>query len=669
MDPATIARTSSSFSRISISEPQIYGPRTLRDEGVVRKEERDKLRWALLAKIESCYGRVKLLRGVFDAGFCFGLLYPISNIVAGVSIAGAMSVDDPDNEPVPAASFPKRRKTDVIGDMHQRSLNGLVAFLAALFPYLTEPKAMWYLNKEELDPLVAARLIIQHRGMEQSFGFKSDTTAAAVELALRCAAAAAQHPCPKQFASAWKLLSHFLGSVATVLSGPCVTFDRFQSAEIIDILLKKHQPSDFSLEKSWDLASCRLLKLSPDLFGEVMGFPERSTMRRMLLATIHGYYLQALARLPKEKLRSQYHHSLLQAGHCYGPLDPVSNIILNTIWYSQAYPLTKKVDLEAISTGGLFRIAVRSFYGLVSFLCTRCATHLSPDQAMQRLQASGADLRIADPNHLDDDNNDDAMVSASVEQAYAAAAAAAFHPKPRDQAELLRPSNPMLRMASHYLKDGGKLSGMDADHLAECLFYSISELEQTEHAETNIEAVNKLTYGRMDRLINDFWNEHAAVVGMVPKYELHLICGVNKYVDGPVYTGPFTRIYHYSHINFLATKSAAEQVRCPYCEYAGSRVVHPAQGSFVGRGVELEKMWGGEELYSEEYTNDCIIACSREPTYWVDYLEDDCIYRSYRLDGSDEGEKMILKKGIPDAEEMKYLIEKGFLIIEDDGLS
>uniref|UniRef100_A0A453AX81 Uncharacterized protein n=2 Tax=Aegilops tauschii subsp. strangulata TaxID=200361 RepID=A0A453AX81_AEGTS len=112
-----------------------------------------------------------------------------------------------------------------------------------------------------------------------------------------------------------------------------------------------------------------------------------------------------------------------------------------------------------------------------------------------------------------------------------------------------------------------------------------------------------------------------------------------------------------------------EQVRCPYCEYAGSRVVHPAQGSFVGRGVELEKMWGGEELYSEEYTNDCIIACSREPTYWVDYLEDDCIYRSYRLDGSDEGEKMILKKGIPDAEEMKYLIEKGFLIIEDDGLS
>ena len=97
--------------------------------------------------------------------------------------------------------------------------------------------------------------------------------------------------------------------------------------------------------------------------------------------------------------------------------------------------------------------------------------------------------------------------------------------------------------------------------------------------------------------------------------------------------------------------------------------MHPAQGSFVGRGLEFEKMWGGEKLYSEEYTNDCIIACSREPTYWVDYLEGDCMYRNYRLDGTDKEEKIFLKKGIPDDEEMKYLIEMGFMIIEDDGLS
>ncbi|XBI89770.1 hypothetical protein VPH35_027530 [Triticum aestivum] len=347
MEAAATATTSTGSSRTSISEVQVYGPTAFQDEDVVvGEEERDRLRRDLLARIESCYGRVKLLPGVFDAGFCFGLLDPASNIVAGVAVARAVTVDDTDDGAVPAASFPnpKRRKPDVIVDMQQRSLDGLVAFLAALFPHLTEPKAMWYLDKAELDPLVAARFVIRHRGMERNFGFSSGATGAAVETALRCAAAAARHPCPAQFVSGWKSLSHSLDKVAAVLSsGTC---DHSHSIDgITDVLLKKPQPSVFSLEKPWDLASRRLHDLSPDLASP----PERSTLRRLLLTTIHGYYLQALARLPREKLCTQYHHSLLQAGHCYGPLDPVSNIILNTIWYSRAYPLTKKVDLEAIT--------------------------------------------------------------------------------------------------------------------------------------------------------------------------------------------------------------------------------------------------------------------------------------------------------------------------------
>ncbi|KAK1679360.1 hypothetical protein QYE76_040208 [Lolium multiflorum] len=577
-----------------ISEPKIYGPRTLEDEPpIVPIEERDELRSELIGKIEGFYGQVKL-RGVADAGFCFGLLDPVSNIVAGVVIASAVKVDAD-----PVVSSPKQSKSDLTGNMKQQSLNGLVAFLAALFPYLNEAKAMWYLNKADCDPLVAARLVIQHRGMEQSFGFSSDTTVAAVETALRCAAAAAQHPSPKQFASGWKLLSHFLERVDAVLSGPCVTLDQFQSIAITDILLRvrEPQPSVFSLEKSWELASSRLLKLSPDPLGKKVNvFPERSTVRRLLLTTIHGYYLQALARLPKERLCSQYHHSLLQAGHCYGPLDPVSNIILNTVWYSRACPLTKKVDLEAISSRGLLRIAVRSFYGLVSFLCTRCAPHLSPDEAMQRLQAAGADLRVADPNLLDDYNNDDAMVSASVEQAYAAAAAAALHPKPHDQAQLLRLSNPTLRMASDYLKDGGMLSHVHADHLAELLF----SFGGSERLETIVKVVNRSTY--------------------------------------------------------TSTEQLTKQVRCLYCEYGGSRIVHPAQGSFHGSGIEFEKMWGGEKLYSHSYNNDCIIMRSLETTLWVDSLEDDCIYNTYRLDEKHIGVKVFIKKELLDEKKRMNLI-------------
>jgi hypothetical protein len=239
-----IADTSSRFRRMCISEPQIYGPRTLDDEApIVPKEERDELRSELAAKIEGCYDQAKLRGVVVDnAGFCFGLLDPVSNIVIGAVIATAVKAD-PDN--------PKQRQ--ITGNMKQQSLNGLVAFLAAIFPYLNEARAMWYLSKADLDPLVAARLVIQHRGMERSFGFSSDSTLAAVETALRCAAAAAQHPSPEQFASGWKILSHFLERVATV-----------DQVAIADILLTEPRPSVFSLEKSWELASCRLLKLSPE---------------------------------------------------------------------------------------------------------------------------------------------------------------------------------------------------------------------------------------------------------------------------------------------------------------------------------------------------------------------------------------------------------------------
>lgn len=202
----------------------------------------------------------------------------------------------------------------------------------------------------------------------------------------------------------------------------------------------------------------------------------------------------------------------------------------------------------------------------------------------------------------------------------------------------------------------------------------------------------------------------------VPKYELHVVCGVNVDIDGPVCTAPFTGTYHYSHVNFLATQSVdepatlffaecrndngstqemgwccpvavpspgtgmlfyffflaismhlpslrysisllpemgnifaymfcmPEQVRCHYCEYNGSKIVHPTLGSFHGGGIEFGKMWGGEEVYSECHTNDSIIKSSRLAAYWVDYLEEDCIYGTYRLDDKHIGPKVFIRK-------------------------
>lgn len=68
----------------------------------------------------------------------------------------------------------------------ERSVDGLIAFLASLFPHLPEAEALGYLDAVGPDPLVAALVIIGRRRMLE-FGFDSATTRATVEAALRFA--------------------------------------------------------------------------------------------------------------------------------------------------------------------------------------------------------------------------------------------------------------------------------------------------------------------------------------------------------------------------------------------------------------------------------------------------------------------------------------------------
>jgi hypothetical protein len=235
----------------------------------------------------------------------------------------------------------------------------------------------------------------------------------------------------------------------------------------------------------------------------------------MLLTTIHGYYLQALAYLPKDKLRSHYHHSLLHAGHCYGPLDPVSNIIVNTIWYEQAYPLKlwKKLEIEDISTRPLLRIAVRSLYGLISFLCTRYPA-LTPGEAMRRLHQVDAHLQKAhDPTSLGD-----CGVELEEEEAYAAAAKAAHHPKPLQQAQFLGPSSgsSMLKAALSRLlvmpQEPDKLHALLVEYFPTAVASSIAAHETTRN---NISVLGRWDYNGVMGCIDKFWDQHTRAVEMV----------------------------------------------------------------------------------------------------------------------------------------------------------
>ncbi|EMS57632.1 hypothetical protein TRIUR3_24975 [Triticum urartu] len=65
--------------------------------------------------------------------------------------------------------------------------------------------------------------------------------------------------------------------------------------------------------------------------------PDSRTLRRRILGLIRCYYLDAISRLPTEDLWTTLSRGLLIAGHCYGPLHPVHNIIVNSVCWKPPF--------------------------------------------------------------------------------------------------------------------------------------------------------------------------------------------------------------------------------------------------------------------------------------------------------------------------------------------
>uniref|UniRef100_A0ACD5XC81 Uncharacterized protein n=1 Tax=Avena sativa TaxID=4498 RepID=A0ACD5XC81_AVESA len=147
-------------------------------------------------------------------------------------------------------------------------------------------------------------------------------------------------------------------------------------------------------------------------------------LRRSLLGQIRGYYLDAISRLPTTDLNTTLARGLLIAGHCYGPLHPIDNIIVNSVWYRAAFPMrsTDRIDVAVINQSIISRVVQRSLDGLVAALRHHCPG-LSYDDALWHLSLSGADLRTTAPSLF-------CQAESDVEAAIQAAAKAARHPKP-----------------------------------------------------------------------------------------------------------------------------------------------------------------------------------------------------------------------------------------------
>jgi hypothetical protein len=120
-------------------------------------------------------------------------------------------------------------------------------------------------------------------------------------------------------------------------------------------------------------------------------------VRPFLLGLIRGYYIDAISRLPVAELRTTLARGFLIGGHCYGPLHPVLNIIVNSVWYAAAFPSpfrdtdSDPIDVDVITTEGITRLAHRSLDGLVAYLCHHCPA-ISHDDSLWHLSLSHATL-------------------------------------------------------------------------------------------------------------------------------------------------------------------------------------------------------------------------------------------------------------------------------------
>lgn len=169
------------------------------------------------------------------------------------------------------------------------------------------------------DLLLAVRLIEvdrHHHRHKDRFQFRSH----AAKAALRCAALSTRLPDVDADAFLIGLsapVSHLAHSLSAENSGRRRRLLSIQDVTKLTRLMQK--PLDLkNLNNPMDLAAMRChkfeMKVQPTL---------TLSLRGIFLDRIHGVYLRAISRIPMEDFRGRYHHGLLKAGYCYGPLNPM----------------------------------------------------------------------------------------------------------------------------------------------------------------------------------------------------------------------------------------------------------------------------------------------------------------------------------------------------------
>uniref|UniRef100_A0ACD5VQ73 Uncharacterized protein n=1 Tax=Avena sativa TaxID=4498 RepID=A0ACD5VQ73_AVESA len=527
---------------------------------------------------------------LLKAGVCFGFLDPVSNIIANtISYTPSPEEEEKDEGDYPRNSILSKiitntndRQVFVIPlsperlecmTVARRSLEGLISFLIFHYRYLENTEALRYLRLSGGDLLAAVRLIEQDRHKspdEFAFNIISLTT----KIALECAALSAGHPRPTVLVGVSLSLASPLVKVSKILRAHC---------SVCPATIK---PLAKLLRSSIDLAGPRINKKkkkrkrddpspanteSPEWKpGTHAAFRHTQTLKLLLLGEIHALYLEALARLPRDGLRTLHHCSLIKGGYCYGPMDPVSNIILNTIWYGAQFPTHQDFafdfQVDMICTRTLMRIECCSLYGLVTFLRARFSS-LTEHDALWYLLATNVDLWLAmkmvqESHHA---------ICGTDSDAYKKAAVDSWHPDPDGLVKFATSSLDIEPVKlSHMLAH--TLDNCSVEHLTTLMskFSSTKSKEQVQllnevsprskilnenqkmlilAIRKKIKADQEFYVKKVNAALNRFSQQKAV------DYELHIICGVNPKVTESSCVNLFKKRFkfEYFHINFWVT--------------------------------------------------------------------------------------------------------------------
>ncbi|KAK3145571.1 hypothetical protein QOZ80_3BG0254630 [Eleusine coracana subsp. coracana] len=604
-----------------------------------------------------------LIPRVGEFGLCFGFLDPVSNIILNTFFHGVSPDEEEANQTEQRERGEKKRKRSQPGNRSKsteyvelkegrlskedevssmftgaksivaRSIQGLVTFLTSFFRYLHTKEALFYLVHADGDLLGAVHLIEKLRACH---AFTTDHPTAMIALA--CAARAAMCPHPD------KLVFNTVALASLCSKGE----------------LNEAHPQASSFYASGRLGILNLPSTC------TLGIDHELSIRRVLLDKIHGFYLEAISRMPTNLLRSRLHRALLMAGHCYGPFDPVANILLNTIWYDTAFPPQLEFEVDMIRMDRLALVELRSLDGLVAF-CQTINPHSDKSDNIsdlilvsQKLGQSGHSLEPVDKCY----------------DAFQSAATAAFHPNPIALAHFAALLPQAVKATLERLFKAKCLSAIDVQTISKVLSENhppnkpVGQVRWTPCVSLNSVRLKEFEAHQtlIRRRIEAAFQEHARIKGdEYEEYKIHAICGVNSEIPEDGRFGYFHNQngYPFSHINvwvirphladaapelwfmeysndcdnmevepFLSPVSESTEFsgRCFHCEYAGAKIMHPSSGSYRGQRRDFLDMASGEH----SVTNKELIRSGEMGTVFADSVEIEDLEEFEDVDEDDE---------------------------------